>query len=263
MQIIINADDFGFDEDTAQATIDLFENGALTSATLMVSMPARDRALSFAKSNPQFSFGCHLTWVGDGLERALSPPHEIPSLAHPDGRLRDSQEIRLKALKGKLPVREIAQETAAQLALMRDYGVDVSHVDSHGHMHKFGPFRLALEQVLPQFRIRRVRRVQNLYLKRPLRSPTFWLGAYWDAALMRKFASTDAFYMGTGVDGAPWFQTLLTKAEARGVGTLEVGVHPGSGSGWRADESTSATALAREALARGHLLVPFYSLSDS
>ena len=38
MQLIVNADDFGLSDDTADATIECFERGALTSATIMPAM---------------------------------------------------------------------------------------------------------------------------------------------------------------------------------------------------------------------------------
>ena len=45
LQLIVNADDFGQSDDTVDATIECFEAGALTSATLMPGMPASERAL--------------------------------------------------------------------------------------------------------------------------------------------------------------------------------------------------------------------------
>jgi len=38
----------------------------------------------------------------------------------------------------------------AQLGRIRDLGVAISHVDSHGHLHKFKPFCAALKEVLPR-----------------------------------------------------------------------------------------------------------------
>ena len=40
LQLVVNADDFGQSDDTVDATIECFEAGALTSATLMAGMPA-------------------------------------------------------------------------------------------------------------------------------------------------------------------------------------------------------------------------------
>ena len=53
-----------------------------------------------------------------------------------------------------------------------DAGVPVSHVDSHRHLHKYGPFAGALRRVLPGLGIERVRNVQDVYLRRRLLSPT-------------------------------------------------------------------------------------------
>ena len=44
-----------------RATIECFEAGALTSATIMPGMPSTDEALAFARTRPDLSFGVHLT----------------------------------------------------------------------------------------------------------------------------------------------------------------------------------------------------------
>ena len=69
MLVVVNADDFGSSSDTVRATIECFEAGALTSATIMPGMPATDEALAYARSRPDLSFGVHLTLTGDGEER--------------------------------------------------------------------------------------------------------------------------------------------------------------------------------------------------
>ena len=40
MRLVLNADDFGYSDDTVEATIECFACGALTSATIMPAMPA-------------------------------------------------------------------------------------------------------------------------------------------------------------------------------------------------------------------------------
>ena len=49
VRIVVNADDFGASAETVAATIQCFEHGALTSATIMPTMPAADEALAFAR----------------------------------------------------------------------------------------------------------------------------------------------------------------------------------------------------------------------
>ncbi|MGZ3240173.1 MAG: ChbG/HpnK family deacetylase, partial [Burkholderiaceae bacterium] len=47
-QLIINADDFGWDIDSCKATIDCMETGSVTSATIMTGRPATDMACEYA-----------------------------------------------------------------------------------------------------------------------------------------------------------------------------------------------------------------------
>jgi len=261
MRIVVNADDFGASPDTVRATIAAFERGALTSATMMATMPAVEEALAFARAHPEFSFGVHLTFVGDGLERPAADPAQIPSLVDEDGRLRRTRPVRVRGLLGWVPVVEIERETAAQLAFVRDHGVSISHVDSHRHLHKLGPFREALRRVLPRFGVQRVRNVQDVFLRRPLGAATYWLGPAWRRRLMASFATTSHFYMPASTGDLGWHDALLARLDELPGETLEVGVHPGADEPWRADETACAGALAVEAATRGHELVPWRAIA--
>lgn len=253
MQIILHADDFGTSADTVQATIECFEQGALTSASIMPGMPATAEATEFARAHPDLDFGVHLTFVGDESERPLSPPEEIPALVGADGRFRATRHLRVRSLVHRLPVEQIEREARRQIEAVRDAGVEVSHVDSHRHMHKLPSFRQALERLLPRLGIRRVRAVQNVYLSRPLGSPTYWLGHGWQRRLTRTFATTAHFYMPTGLDTA-WERPLLALAGRLSGTTMEIGVHPGYDS-WRDGERSSLVAFAGMARADGHELI--------
>lgn len=49
-KLIVNADDFGFDDETVDWTIKGFEAGKITSATMMAGMPATERVVEYAKA---------------------------------------------------------------------------------------------------------------------------------------------------------------------------------------------------------------------
>jgi len=253
MRIILHADDFGTSADTVQATIECFEQGVLTSASIMPGMPATVEATEFARAHPELDFGVHLTFVGDESERPLSRPEEIPALVGAGGRFRATRRLRVRSLAHRLPVEQIEHEALRQIEAVRDAGVEISHVDSHRHMHKLPSFRQALERVLPRLGIRRVRAVQNVFLKRPLGSPTYWLGRGWQRRLSRSFVTTEHFYMPTGLDTA-WERPLLALAGRLGGTTMEVGVHPGF-DGWRDGERSSLVAFAALARDDGHELI--------
>lgn len=245
-RLIINADDFGFDRDTVEATVSAFDRGLLTSATIMANMPASDDAIGWASDHPEFSFGVHLVWAGDGLERPLSAAHEVPSLAGQDGAFRGSTSSRIRGALRVVPASEIIAEATRQIARVRDAGIQISHVDSHGHLHKYGAFRQALVRMLPGLGIRRVRTAQDLYVHPRRLSPTVRLGGYWRRRLAAAFSTTDHLYM-PGSDGEPAWETGLIELLRRTAGLVEVGVHPGAAEAWRADELARLEQFVRHA----------------
>jgi len=253
MRIIVNADDFGSSGDTTQAIIECFEAGLVTSASIMVGAPETERAIEFACSHPEYSYGAHLQFVGDGTERPLSPPELVPALVDADGRLLSTNNIRLRALLRKIPIAQIEREIVAQVEFLRGHGVAVSHVDSHRHVHKFPPFRRALGNVLPGLQIESVRNVQDVHLRRPVEHPTYWSGPAWRRAMMTSFATTDHFYMPTTAHDPNWHE-LAGRLPGDGE-TLEVGMHPGYADDWRRAELESLAPFVDAVRREGHLLV--------
>lgn len=255
MQIVLHADDFGASADTVRATIECFEQGALTSASIMPAMPATADAIAFARAHPELDMGVHLTFVGEGDERPLSAPEEIPGLLGEAGRWLPTRTLRLRALAHRLPVEQIEHEIAAQLSAVAEQGVQLSHVDSHRHLHKLPSFRQALVRALPAFGIRHVRAVQDVFLRRPLRSPTYWLGRGWQRKLASSFTTTDHMYMPTSAGDRGWEHALAATLGRLSGATLEVGVHPGYDDDWRDDERVSTLGFAAIAREEGHALV--------
>jgi predicted glycoside hydrolase/deacetylase ChbG (UPF0249 family) len=259
MRIVAHADDFGASADTVRATIECFEQGALTSASIMPGMPATALAVAFARQHPELDVGVHLTFVGDGDERPLSPPDEIAGLLGDHGRFLPTRAMRIRALAKRLPIDQIVREITAQIEAVREHDVEISHVDSHRHLHKLPSFRVALERALPRFGIRRVRAVQDVFLRRPLRSPTYWLGGRWQRQLARAFTTTDHMYMPTSAGDTGWEEALAEVIRRLGGRTLEVGAHPGYGD-WRDGERRSLLAFAAIARREGHELVSWRDL---
>jgi predicted glycoside hydrolase/deacetylase ChbG (UPF0249 family) len=261
VKIIVNADDFGYSRDVVRATIDCFERQLVTSATIMPNGAATGEAISYARSSGR-SFGVHLTLTGDGVERPLSNPSLIPSLVDARGCLLDTSTARLRAVLRRLRVPELETEIVAQIEYLLDCGVPISHVDSHRHLHKFGPIREALVRALPRFGISRVRNVQDLYVRRAFLSPTYWLGRRWRQAIVRTFVSTDHFYMPTSAGDHDWGEAVCARlASAHSHETLEVGVHPGYTDPWRDSERRALETFVAYVRRDGHALVDWDEIS--
>jgi predicted glycoside hydrolase/deacetylase ChbG (UPF0249 family) len=135
-RLILNADDFGLTAGVNRAIAELHQAGALTSATLMAKSTATDEAIEIACSTPSLGVGCHVVLV-DG-EPVLAA-YQLDSLADArTGRFQPGLSSLLqRLLPGRIHAAEIQAEAAAQIALLQDRGVRVSHVDTHKHTHMF------------------------------------------------------------------------------------------------------------------------------
>jgi predicted glycoside hydrolase/deacetylase ChbG (UPF0249 family) len=157
--LVIHADDFG---ETVAITDGIrrgIEAGVLTSTSIMANMPATVYALEGARALAgHASFGVHLN-VCEG--RALTGGL---TLTDQQGEFHPKRMLVRRALSGRLSLADLERELAAQIALVRDAGVAISHVDGHKHLHQLPVVSTAVANVLPRFGIERVRltRVQRL-----------------------------------------------------------------------------------------------------
>jgi predicted glycoside hydrolase/deacetylase ChbG (UPF0249 family) len=244
LQLIVNADDFGLSHDTVPATIECFDAGALTSATIMPGMPATDDAIAFALEHRELGFGAHLTVTGELGLRPLAGKESVPGLVDDEGVFLAPRAARVNALLGRADRRQLELEIEAQVRALQDVGIHVSHVDSHRHLHKFAPFRAALAAVLPRLGVARVRTVQDVYLERAWHSPTYWLRNRWRERIRSSFETTEHFFMAARAD-PPWAETILQRLPELGNGSLEVGVHPGRQEPWRDRDRLGVLELGR------------------
>ncbi|MGO9318231.1 MAG: ChbG/HpnK family deacetylase [Terracidiphilus sp.] len=135
-RLILNADDFGVTSGVNRAILELHRAGVLTSASLMARASATDEAIKLARATPSLDVGCHVVLVdGEPVIGAQS----LPTLADPQtGRFHPKLRVFLKLLiTGRIRSSEIEAETAAQIALLQQRGLQMTHIDTHKHAHMF------------------------------------------------------------------------------------------------------------------------------
>jgi len=131
--LIVNADDFGRHELINRAVEKALNEGCLRSATIMAGGKAFDNAVEVAKKNPALGVGLHFT-LACGFP--VLPPSEIPTLVNEDGIFFENYVVFLKKyLQGKVSIEEIKSELAAQLEKAQNAGLQLTHFDSHQHLH--------------------------------------------------------------------------------------------------------------------------------
>jgi chitin disaccharide deacetylase len=156
--LIINADDLGRDTAINQAIIASFKNGHCSSATIMPNMPGFEEACNLVHENKLLKHvGLHLTLRDAGpLTETIK---KLPVFCNRDGILSNAT-VHSPLLLSSLEQHALADEVRAQIARCRDFGLPLTHLDSHCHIHTNLAIAnvviaIALEQRIPHVRIAR------------------------------------------------------------------------------------------------------------
>ncbi len=155
-QLIVNADDFGLHEQINKGIIKGFQDGFITSASLMWSAPAYKNAVTSARENPGLGIGIHLTLVGS-LAPAL-PKSEVKTLLDGDGVLLPDYRVFAKRFySGKIRKDEVEAELRAQIERALASGLNITHLDSHQHLHVFPGILDIVIRLCLKYKIKAVR----------------------------------------------------------------------------------------------------------
>ena len=132
--LVVTGDDFGAHAGVNAAIARAFDEGVLTSASVLVTGEALGEAVSLARARPDLATGLHLALCDAA---PASPPETIPDLVGPDGRF--------PAAPGRTGVAhwihrrrrraQLEREIRAQVERYLDTGLPLDHVDGHHHLH--------------------------------------------------------------------------------------------------------------------------------
>ncbi len=224
--VIVHADDFGETVEITEGICQAITAGIVTSTSVMVNMPGTTAALRrIPQLAQQASFGVHLNLCeGRPLTRGAT-------LTDPGGAFVSKRALALRALTGTLSLPELEAEVTAQISMLRDAGVRISHLDGHKHLHQLPIVCAAVAQVLPRFGIERVR-ITRLGSLRRARGPSTLAReiAAWRAAAV--FARAQLRSPGRTVDlrdlleGSEIPRRAARRCEA--PAPIEICCHPGT-----------------------------------
>lgn len=128
--LIIHADDAGLSHSENMATMQALENGFVNSYSIMVPCPWYYEMALFAKKNPQFDYGIHLTltceWENYRFGPVL-PISEVPSLVDDNGHFYKNREN----LRKNATAEDVRKELQAQIGKALEFGLRPTHIDSH------------------------------------------------------------------------------------------------------------------------------------
>ncbi|HTV07301.1 MAG TPA: ChbG/HpnK family deacetylase [Acidobacteriaceae bacterium] len=174
-RLIINADDFGLTSGVNQSILDLYNAGALSSATLMTAADHTSAAAAGTTRHLDLSVGCHVVLV-DG--KPVLPSRDLSELTLPSGIFRPTLGAFVVDLtRGGIPELEIEIEAIAQIRRLQALGIRVTHLDTHKHTHIYpGVLRPLIRAALA----RGVRAIRNPF------EPDWALKATHQAPMLRR-----------------------------------------------------------------------------
>jgi len=128
--LILHADDYGMNHSVNRATSEALEKHWITSASILVPCPWFLEAANFAKAHPDADLGIHQAlnseWTTFRWGPVL-PKDKVPSLLDAQGYL----PLETPEVADHAKTEEAEAELHAQIDRARQFGVNITHLDSH------------------------------------------------------------------------------------------------------------------------------------
>lgn len=141
--LIVNADDFGLNENVCNGIEHCHKNGIVTSTSLMVNMPRSEMAADISEKNSSLGVGLHLNLT------------QGKSISHNNILFSNSNLV--KALLGRISREKAQDEIEAQIQAALDYGIKLTHIDGHKHIHVMPKIIDAVIESALSFKIKKIR----------------------------------------------------------------------------------------------------------
>jgi chitin disaccharide deacetylase len=264
--VIIHADDLGLSYSENKASTYAMEKGSVSSASIMVPCPWFTEIAAYAQENPQKDFGLHLTLTSEWKYFKFGPvaaKENVPGLINKRGFFYESVDSVVRHAKPE----EVEIELRAQIERARQFGIDVTHLDSHmGTLFMRPEFMATYLKMGREFQlpVLLTRQIAQAY-QRLLTPKDVVLDTIMMAYPQHYKEGMDKFYTGVLKAVKPGVSVILLHAayddrEMRGI-TID---HPDYGAGWRqADFNFFTSDQCRKLLAENKIqLVTWRDVRD-
>lgn len=237
-RVIINADDFGLSRGINRGIIKAYQAGLLTSASLMVNMPAFEDAVGLLKENPGLKVGIHINIVRG---KPILPSSKVKSLTSKGYFLKNILKVIGAIYLRRIGLKELELECRAQIEKALNRDIAITHLDSEKHIHMIKPVFEVIVKIAKEYGISKIRYIngmpyfyQNITNLSTILKGHFYkslllsLASIQNRSIIRKYnlKTTNYFYGSFDVNGmtTPKYERILLGLKN---GTTEIMCHPG------------------------------------
>lgn len=144
-KLIINADDFGYCTSVNKAIISAHKNGVVTSCTVMTAMPGFEEGVKLLQENPTLTCGVHMTLT---CYKPILKTHK--TIVDENGFF---YRRLTPELLNSIDTEEVYNEFCAQIDKAIEYGIDLSHLDSHHHVHTLPILKDVIKRITDKYKL--------------------------------------------------------------------------------------------------------------
>lgn len=157
-RLVVNADDFGWTRGVTDGILRAHKEGIVTSTSLLANQSGSEYAIGQMRYAPRLGVGIHLNLCSG---TPVLPSSQVRSLVGTDGKFLPVGEMLRRLAWWRVSSREIEAEFRAQIRWARERGVEISHADSHYHVHLYPAAVYAFQRAITKEGLRYIRSPLN------------------------------------------------------------------------------------------------------
>lgn len=242
ISLIVNADDLGIHPSTNHGILEAARRGIVSSTSILVTTNYWKEAAIEGMAIPGLGIGIHLNLT---MGTPVLPPEQVPDLVNEAGEFLFSNaslvtRFHLPGAKSAL-LEQIGREFEAQILRLQKVGVEVTHMDSHQHVHMIPSIFSAALEAGKKCGVNKIRYVKEPFFAMAKAAGIVAMLKAWapfkfaymrkNGWLIRNDLKSPDLFLGLLLSGE-WNPTLFRRAlqecaKLSNCESLEISIHPG------------------------------------
>jgi predicted glycoside hydrolase/deacetylase ChbG (UPF0249 family) len=225
--LIVNADDYGLTTGVSRAILAAAADGIVTSTSVLAVAPAFAATAPWLRDSG-IGVGAHLAAVGE--DPPVLSAREVPTLVDGTGHFFESwRQLLPRVAARRVDPDDLRRELTAQMERITGAGLQVTHVDTHQHVHLWPSIGTVVLDVAAAAGVSAVRIIRSA-ARSPVGLTVARLGKRFERRATAKGFRWPA--TATGLDEAGTLAgdrlvQALDRLGASGGATAELATHPG------------------------------------